>query len=401
MIKLLLNAYNEFPTPHQGGPNKVIFEIINNIDRSLFDPYYLSKHLFSFIEENQLLEKYVNNKLSLKKTVSVNLIKNSILFKKIVTVPFYLRYHFAKTNEFYKNLNINNYNYDVLHSHDVKSFALLHSKIKCKKILTIHSKGPIQDDLSDYFGNSKILSETFNTFDLMEDESISEAEIITFPSYAALELFKSKKNIDENKTKVIYNGIDKNLIQKINTTISFEKVFKIDTKPYIKIINIADHIEPKNIELIILVLNELINYMNVNILFINVGSGPLTNKYLLKAKELRIAENVRFIGKLKNDDVLTLLKDADYLISPAERVIFDYVILEALACGTTVIASDIGGNKEIITHNENGYLLKELHPKSISNQFNLFPKIDITRLQNSLERFSHLKMINEYQNLYL
>ena len=97
-----------------------------------------------------------------------------------------------------------------------------------------------------------MLLHIFNRFDMMEDEAISEADVIIFPSYAALELFKSKKSINENKTKVIYNGIDKNLIQKINTSISFEKVFKIDTKRFIKIINIADHIEPKNIELIIM-----------------------------------------------------------------------------------------------------------------------------------------------------
>ena len=254
MIKLLLNAYTEFPTPHQGGPNKVIFDILSGIDRNLFEPYYLSKHLFTFIQENQLLEEFVRSQLTLKKTVSSNLIKNSILFKKIVTSPYYLNYHFSKTNKFYRNLNLNDLNYDILHSNDVRSFALLSPKIKCKKILTIHSKGPIKDDLSDYFGSTKMLSDILNKFDMMEDEAISEADVITFPSNAALELFKSKKRIKENKTKVIYNGIDKNLIQKTITSISFEKVFQIDTKPFIKIINIADHIEPKNIELIISVL---------------------------------------------------------------------------------------------------------------------------------------------------
>ena len=75
MIKLLLNAYTEFPTPHQGGPNKVIYDIINGIDRTLFEPYYLSKHLFAFIKENQVLGEFVNNQLSLKKTLAVKLKK--------------------------------------------------------------------------------------------------------------------------------------------------------------------------------------------------------------------------------------------------------------------------------------------------------------------------------------
>ena len=84
MIKLLLNAYTEFPTPHEGGPNKIIFDIVSNIDRTLFEPYYLSKHLFSFIQKNKLLEEFANSQLSFKKKVSVNLIKNSTLFKKFI-----------------------------------------------------------------------------------------------------------------------------------------------------------------------------------------------------------------------------------------------------------------------------------------------------------------------------
>jgi glycosyltransferase involved in cell wall biosynthesis len=402
MIKVLLNAYSEFPSPNQGGPNKIIYEILKSIDRKIFEPHYLSKHLFSFIEEKENLEESVNEQLSLIKTTSVKLIKNSRLFKKIVSNSFYMRYHFEKANSFYRNFDLGKMNFNVFHSHDVKSFALLHSKIKrTKKVLTIHTKGPIKDDVSDYLGNPSILTGLFRRFDMMEDEALSEADVITFPSYAALEIFKSKKNISNKKVKIIYNGINPDLVQKINTSISFEKVFQLNTKPYLKIINIADHIETKNIEIVIEVLHQLIRNMNVKVLFINIGTGPLTKKYLSEAKELSITENVRFLGKLRNDDVLTLLKDADYLINPAERVIFDYIILEALACGTTVIASDIGGNKEIITHNENGYLLKELNPESISSQFNLFPKIESKRLQNSLEKFSHLRMINEYQNLYL
>lgn len=401
MIKLLLNAYTEFPAPHQGGPNKVIFDIINGIDRTLFEPHYLSKHFFSFIRENQHLEEFVNSQLSLKKTVSVNLIKKSALFKKFVTNQFYLRYHFVKTNKFYKKLSLNNFNCDVLHSHDVKSFALLYPKIKCKKVLTIHSKGTIKEDLLDYFGESELLSDVFNEFDLMEDEAISEADVITFPSYAALELFKSKKSISESKIKVIYNGIDTSSIQSINTSISFEKVFQMDTKGFIKIINIADHIEPKNIELIILVLYELIKKMNIKVLFINVGTGPLTKTYLSKVKEFDISGNVKFLGKVRNEDVIKLLKDSDYLLHPSKRVIFDYVILEALACGTTIIAYNVGGNKEIISHNQNGYLLNELNVDVIIKIIIESKKINLIDMKETVDKFSTKHFIKNYESIYL
>lgn len=398
---MLLNAYTEFPTPHQGGPNKVIYDIINGINRTLFEPYYLSKHLFSFIKENLVLNELVSNQLSLKKTIAVKLKNNSVLFNKIVTSPFYLRSHFERTNKYYKDLNPNNLFFNILHSHDVKSFALLYSKIKCKKILTIHSKGPIRDDLVDYFGNSEILSNIYNTFDLMENEAISEADVITFPSYAALELFKSKKSIIEEKTKVIYNGIDLDLIQKINSPVSFEKIFRINTKPYVKILNISDHIEPKNIELILLALYELIKNLKLKVLFINVGEGPLTKKYLSLVKEFNISGNVKFLGKIRNEDVITLMKDADFLLQPSKRVIFDYVILEALACGTTVIASNEGGNKEIIKNGYNGILVKDICAENIASEILINRKLQKDDLLESLKIFDKKKMVEEYQKVYL
>jgi glycosyltransferase involved in cell wall biosynthesis len=401
MIKVLLNTYSEFPSPNQGGPNKVIYEILKSIDRKIFETYYLSKHLFSFIEEKGLLEEYVNEQLSLKKTTAVKLIKKSSLFKHIVSNSFYMRYHFEKGNRFYKNINSGSLNYDVLHSHDVKSFALLHSKIKCKKVLTIHTKGPMIDDLSDYLGNSKILSDVFKRFDMMENEAICEADVVTFPSYAALELFKSKKSIRVEKTKVIYNGIDPYLIQKINTLVSFEKIFQINAKPYIKIINIADHIEPKNIELILSALYELIKNLKIKALFINVGTGPLTNKYLSMVKELDISGNVKFLGKIRNEDVITLMKDADYLLQPSQRVIFDYVILEALACGTTVIASNEGGNKEIIKNGYNGTLVKDICVENITSEILFNQKLQKGDLLESLKKFDQKKMVAEYQKVYL
>lgn len=402
MIKVLLNAYSEFPSQNQGGPNKVIYEILKSIDRKIFEPHYLSKHLFSFIEEKENLEESVNEQLSLIKTISVKLIKNSKLFKKIVSNPFYMRYHFEKANSFYRNFHLGKMNFDVFHSHDVKSFALLHSKIKrTKKVLTIHTKGPMKDDVSDYLGNPKILSGLFKRFDLMEDEALSEADVIIFPSYAALEIFKSKKNISEDKVKIIYNGIDPYLIQKINTSISFESVFKIDTKPFIKIINVADHIEPKNIELIIDILLELIKKSKVKVLFINIGTGPLTKTYLSRINKLNISENVKFLGKIKNEDVITLLKDSDYLLQPSKRVIFDYVILEALACGTTIIANNEGGNKEIISHSHNGYLLSDFNVSELIKIFNDSKKISKLEITESVNSFDMNHFIKNYETIYL
>ncbi len=174
----------------------------------------------------------------------------------------------------------------------------------------------------------------------------------------------------------------------------------MDTKGFIKIINIADHIEPKNIELIISVLFKLIKKLKVKVLFINVGTGPLTKSYLSKVNGFDISGNVRFLGKVRNEDAITLLKDSDYLLHPSERVIFDYVILEALACGTTVIANNVGGNKEIISHTQNGYLLDELNVDEIIKIIIESKKINLMDMKVTVDKFSIKHFIKNYESVY-
>ena len=82
-------------------------------------------------------------------------------------------------------------------------------------------------------------------------------------------------------------------------------------------------------------------------------------------------------------------------------MIFDYVILEALACGTTVIASNEGGNKEIISHSQNGYLLRELNVSELIKIFNDSKKISRLEITESVNSFDMNHFIKNYEAIYL
>lgn len=399
MKKILLNAYTEFPSPHQGGPNKVIYEIIKTLDRTKFSAHYLSKHLYDRAEYTDNFENSAREKLSFKKKSVLNHLSDSDLFKKIVANPFYLKYHFNKTNKYFNRCDLSKTGYDVLHSHDVKSFYFLHAKLKWKKILTIHTKGPLIDDLTDYFGTPESLKKIYKRFQEIEQKALNEADIITFPSHASMELF-NKKNLNKEKCRVVYNGIDAKDVEKIKSSISFEKIFNSKITEPFKLINVADHIEPKNIEMLLYTVQKINSLTGKTVQFINIGAGPLTGKLISLVNELRIDNFVKFIGKIPHQDVITLLKEADYMLHPSERVIFDYIILEALACGTTIIANSNGGNKEIITHNINGYLIDDINSEKLFQQVINSSKIKNTILKESVEKFSNEQMVNGYQQLY-
>lgn len=60
---------------------------------------------------------------------------------------------------------------------------------------------------------------------------------------------------------------------------------------------------------------------------------------------------------LPNAEVLALMQDADFLVFPTLHDTFGYVSLEALACGTPVIATAVNALPEVVSHGYNGFLL--------------------------------------------
>lgn len=87
-----------------------------------------------------------------------------------------------------------------------------------------------------------------------------------------------------------------------------------------------------------------------------VGAGPDEARLRALAGELGVADRVIFLGR--RDDVPALLAAADVAVLPSLREGFSNAVLEALACGVPVLASDVGGNAEVLDPGVNGYLCR-------------------------------------------
>ena len=68
-------------------------------------------------------------------------------------------------------------------------------------------------------------------------------------------------------------------------------------------------------------------------------------------------ERVRFLGPLGRDDVLRLFAAADAAVLPSAWENFPHAVVEALAVGTPVVATDVGGVAEVVRDGENGLLV--------------------------------------------
>jgi glycosyltransferase involved in cell wall biosynthesis len=87
------------------------------------------------------------------------------------------------------------------------------------------------------------------------------------------------------------------------------------------------------------------------------GDGPDLPELRREVSELGLDGRVRFVGPLDRDGVLTLFRAADASLLSSSWENFPHTVVEALAVGTPVIATKVGGVPELVREGENGLLV--------------------------------------------
>ena len=147
--------------------------------------------------------------------------------------------------------------------------------------------------------------------------------------------------------------------------------------------------------------------MDGDIQFYLIGDGPRKSEHEILVESFGIKRNVFFIGEVDNVELYFGAADLSVLTSASwhgEGI--PNVVLESLASGTPVIATDNGGTKEILENNYNGYLINNGDYKTLAEKI-LFLKNNPIRVksfsENGLkivrENFSIDKMISSFEDI--
>lgn len=178
---------------------------------------------------------------------------------------------------------------------------------------------------------------------------------------------------DGLKQDIISRGIDKEKITLIPNAVDIEKFsFGQSADPDLKqqlglkgktvLGFIGSFYAYEGIPLILDALSEILKQQpNVRVLL--VGGGPQEQVIKDKVKQLELESYVTFTGRVPHDQVQNYYNLVDIFIYPRLSMrLTDLVTplkpLEAMAQGRLVIASDVGGHKELIKDQENGILFK-------------------------------------------
>ncbi|MBU3100276.1 MULTISPECIES: glycosyltransferase [Clostridium] len=96
-----------------------------------------------------------------------------------------------------------------------------------------------------------------------------------------------------------------------------------------------------------------------------VGDGTQRIKLESLVKELGINSSVIFTGKIDNDKVPEYINMMDIVCLPSLSESFGVSAVEACACGRPILATNVGGLKEIIFDNYNGFIIKQKSSEDI------------------------------------
>jgi glycosyltransferase involved in cell wall biosynthesis len=99
-----------------------------------------------------------------------------------------------------------------------------------------------------------------------------------------------------------------------------------------------------------------------------IGEGPEKEKLRKLVKVLGISDFVTFVGAVPHDQVAAYLRKSRIYLSMSLTDGASTSLLEAMACGTFPIVSDIPANREWITDNENGFLVPVSDPQKLAER---------------------------------
>jgi glycosyltransferase involved in cell wall biosynthesis len=97
------------------------------------------------------------------------------------------------------------------------------------------------------------------------------------------------------------------------------------------------------------------------------GAGPREDALRAHAAGQGLSDRVRLTGRLAPADVRRLLRAADVFALVSTHEGFSHVLLEAMQAGAAVVATDVGGNREVLEDGRCGRLVQDASPEGIAS----------------------------------
>ncbi len=172
----------------------------------------------------------------------------------------------------------------------------------------------------------------------------------------------SERGVSRDKLTVIYNGLD---LQRFAVTSDIHEQVGIDSRA--KIITLVANLrhDVKNVPMFLAAAKIVADRVS-DAHFVIAGEGELMPRLKKMAAEMNIADRTHFIGRCEDVPSLLTSSYACVLTSTAEG--FANAILEYMAAGKPVVATNVGGASEAVLDGETGFLVESGDAKMMAHR---------------------------------
>jgi glycosyltransferase involved in cell wall biosynthesis len=230
---------------------------------------------------------------------------------------------------------------------------------------------------------------------LLESQNIKRSSVISAVSPWVAESIKNYPHI-HGKIKIMWNGVDTTIFRP-----------PINDRRELSVLYVGRLVPGKGLfELIDSA--RIVIKKNPDIFFWIIGDGILRSPIERKIAKYGLINNILLFGHISNRQQLSnIYQRAGCFILPSFHESLPTVILEAMSCGCSVIATSVGGIPDVITDRVNGILVPPRNPyvlaSSILELLNN-PEISKTLGRNArdtvIDRFSWEKIVSLYIQTY-
>ncbi|HHP7233557.1 MAG TPA: glycogen synthase [Desulfobacterales bacterium] len=253
---------------------------------------------------------------------------------------------------------------DIVHCHTWYTHlagCLIQQMLQIPLVVTVHSLEPHRPWKKEQLGNG------YHASRWLEKTALLNADGIIAVSQSMQQNVQTLYGIPADRIRVIYNGIDTARYRRIHSPETLAAYGIDPDRPYILFVGRITRQKG------ILHLVNAIPHLTERVQVVLCAGAPDTEaiaaemQQRVAAARARTANHIVWIADIVPvDDLVALYSHAALFVCPSVYEPFGIINLEAMACGTPVVASAVGGIREVVVSGETGMLVP-LTPKSVTD----------------------------------
>jgi len=285
--------------------------------------------------------------------------------------------------------------FDLIHAHAFPSLvvgARLAERTRTPLLVTVHGV-----DLC-YYPNSPLTNAVLKWF---TQPALPRASLVQAVCHS---LAERARQLGAREVVVVPNGVDTAMFRPADRA-ALRRQLACDAKE--KLVVCAARLDSeKRLDILMRSVAEL-RRRQLPVRLLLIGAGPMKDELQQMARELGLAAHVQFVGYLAQDKLAQYLAASDMFALPSLAEGLPVSILEAMACGTAVVASNVDGTPDIITDGQNGFLVPPGDAAALTARLEQALSDDALRqrlaaagLQRVRERFCWETVLQEMEAVY-